>query len=132
MTSLSVFPFFNFAVFFLSNLVTRPNFMSISGLVLELWQFSFIKDWPETWKSEIPPSEFFPISGDWRELRIPNLAQMCLIKCYCMLQNARVTVVPFLSYKGKTNRGPKLPSSPTPRLGLRETSKNQICWTRIC
>ena len=40
-----------------------------------------------------------------------------------MLQNARVTVVPFLSYKGKTNRGPKLPSSPTPRLGLRETSK---------
>ena len=47
--------------------------MSISLLVLELWQFSFIRDWPETQKSEIPPSEFCPISGDWAEWRIPNL-----------------------------------------------------------
>ena len=65
--------------------------MSISSLVLELWQFSFIRDWPEIRKSEIPPSEFCPISGDWGELWIPNLAQMSLIKCYWMLQNARVT-----------------------------------------
>ena len=35
----------------------------LSSLVLELWQFSFIRDWPEIWKSEIPPSEFCPISG---------------------------------------------------------------------
>ena len=32
---------------FLSSLVTSPIFMSISLLVLELWQFLFIRDWPE-------------------------------------------------------------------------------------
>ena len=50
--------------------------MWISLLVLELWQFSFIKDWPEIQKSEILPSEFYPIYGDWGKLGIPNLAQM--------------------------------------------------------
>ena len=48
--------------FLLSSLVTGPSFTSISSLVLKLWQFSFIKDWPEIWKSEISPSEFCPIS----------------------------------------------------------------------
>ena len=65
--------------------------MPISSLVLELWQLSFIRDGPEIWKSEIPLSEFCPISGDCGKLGIPNLAQMSLIKCYWMLQNARVT-----------------------------------------
>ena len=37
-------------ILFLLSLVTGPNFMS-----------------------EIPPSEFFLISGDWDELGIPNL-----------------------------------------------------------
>ena len=32
-----------------------------------------------------------PISGDWGELGIRNLARIFLIKCYWMLQNARVT-----------------------------------------
>ena len=36
--------FFDIAVFFLSSLVTGLNFMSISLLALELWQFSFLKD----------------------------------------------------------------------------------------
>ena len=36
-------------------------------------------------------SEFCPISGDWGKLRIPNLARMSIIKCYCMLLNAEVT-----------------------------------------
>ena len=35
--------------------------------------------------------EFYPIPGDWNELLIPNLAGMSLMKCYWMLQNARVT-----------------------------------------
>ena len=35
--------------------------------------------------------EFFPISGDWGELWIPNFAWMSLIECYWMLQNSRVT-----------------------------------------
>ena len=58
-----------------------------------LWQFPFIRDWPEIWKSEIPPSEFCPTSGDWGELGIPNLAQTSQTKCYWMLQNARVTAL---------------------------------------
>ena len=36
------------------------------------------------------PSEFCLMSGDWDELGIPNLARMCLIECYRMLQNSRV------------------------------------------
>ena len=57
--------FFNVVLFLLSNLVTGRSFMSISSLVLELWQFSFIRDWPEIRKSEIPTSEFCPLSEDW-------------------------------------------------------------------
>ena len=75
--SLSIF--FDIAVFFLSILVTGPSFMWISLLVLELWQISFIRDWPEIWKSEIPLSDFCLISGDWSKLGIPNLARMSLI-----------------------------------------------------
>ena len=53
-------PFF----FLLWSLVTGPSFMQILSLVLELWQFSFIRDRPEIRKSEISPSAFCPISGD--------------------------------------------------------------------
>ena len=56
-------------LFPLSSLVTGPSFMSVSSLVLELWQFSFIRDWPEIRKSEIFLSEFCPISRDWYELQ---------------------------------------------------------------
>ena len=78
-------------LFLFWSLVTGPSFMPILSLVLELWQFSFIRDWPEIRKSEISPSAFCPISGDWVKLLISNLAQMSLIKCYWMLQNARIT-----------------------------------------
>ena len=83
--------FFDVALFLLSSLVTGSSFMSISSLVLELWKFSFIRDWTEIRKLEIPPSEFCPISADLVKLGIPNLAWMFLIKCYWMLQNARIT-----------------------------------------
>ena len=46
-------------------LFAGSSFLSRSALVLELWQFSFIREWSEIRKSEIPPSEFCPISGDW-------------------------------------------------------------------
>ena len=83
--------FFDVVLFLLSSLVTGARFMSISSLVLELWQFPFIRDWPEIRKSEISPSEFCPISVDWDELSLPNLAQMFLIECYWVLQNSKVT-----------------------------------------
>ena len=82
--------FFDVVLFLLSSLVTGPSFISISLLVLELWQFSFIRDWPKIQKLEVPPSGFCRISGDWDELGILNLAKMSLMKCYWMLQNARV------------------------------------------
>ena len=40
---------------------------------------------------EIPLSEFFPISKDWRKLGILNLARIFLMKCYWMLEKHRVT-----------------------------------------
>ena len=46
--------FFNGILLLLWSLHTGPSFMSISWLVWKLWQFSFIRDWPEIWKSEIP------------------------------------------------------------------------------
>ena len=89
MTPLS---FFFYVVLFLwSGLVTGPSFMSILSLLLELWQFYLIKDWPGIWKSEIPPCEFCPIFEDRGELGILNLARRSLMKRYWMLQNARVT-----------------------------------------
>ena len=71
-------------LFCLSSVVTNPSSMSISSLILELWQFPFIR------KSEILPSEFRPISGDWGELGKPNLTWTSLMKCFWMLQNAGV------------------------------------------
>ena len=93
--------FFEISLFILSGLVTGPSFMSISWLVLELWQFLFIKGWPKIQKSEIPPSEFCPISWDLDKLGMPKLGQMFLIKFYWMLQNTRVKL--FLSYEEKSN-----------------------------
>ena len=79
---------FDVVFFLLSSLVTVLNFMLILSLVLELWQFLFIGDWPEIWKSEILPSKFCPISGDW--------GRMSRRKCYRMSQNAKVTVLTVL------------------------------------
>ena len=77
--------FFGAILFFFLSLVTCRSFMSISSLVLELWQFYFKRDWAEIRKSEIPQSEFCPLSGEWGELRIPNLARMSLLKCHWIL-----------------------------------------------
>ena len=104
-------------LFFLSRLVTGPSFMSMSSLVLELWQFSFIRDWPEIRKLDISPSEFCPISGDRRELVIPNLARMSQMKCYRILQNDNYGIYRFWVIKGKpTGRVKLLPPSPRPTL----------------
>ena len=81
------------------------KFMSISPLVLELWQFSFVRDWPEIRKLEIPPGEFRPISGDYSKLGMPSLAQMSLIKCYYMLQNTRVTAFTVSELLGENQQG---------------------------
>ena len=48
--------YFDNILFLLSSLVIGPSFMSISSLVLELWEFSFLRNWPEIWKSEVFPN----------------------------------------------------------------------------
>ena len=77
-------------LFLLSSSDTGTSFMSISSLVLEVRQFSFLRDWPRIRKLEIPLSYFCAVSWAWGELRIPNLTRMSFIKCYRMLQIARV------------------------------------------
>ena len=108
--------FFEISVFLVSSLVTGPSFMSISLLVLELWQFLFITEWPVIQKSDIPSSELCLLSGDWSELWIPNMAHMSLMKSYWMLQNASVTAFSFSELLRENQQGVKL----TPfRLGSR-------------
>ena len=109
--------FFDVVLFLLSNLVTVPRFMSISALVLEIWQFSFIRDSPEIRMSEIPPSEFFPISGGRDELWIPNLARLSLIECYWTRQNSRVTAFTAFELLRENQLGGGINPLP-PRLGL--------------
>ena len=100
--------FFEVVLFLLSSLDPGPSFMSTSSLVLELWQFPFIRDWPEILKLEIPPSEFCPISGDWDELGIPNSTRSFLRKCYWMLQNTRVTAVTVSELLRENQQGGKI------------------------
>ena len=68
--------FFFFFNVFLVKFNYRSKFHAKSLLVLELWQFLFIRDWLEIQKLEMLPSEFSPITGDWGNLGIPNLTQM--------------------------------------------------------
>ena len=118
--------FFDVVLFLLSNLVAGPSFMSMSSLVVELWQFSFIRDWPEIRKSEIPPSEFCPISGDWGKLWIPHLAWMSLIECYWMLQNSRVTAFTVFELLREIKMGGKITLPPPPRLGLNKVLEKYL------
>ena len=119
--------FFDVVLFLLSNLVTDQSFMWISSMVLKLWQLSVIRDWPEIGKSDIPTSEFFPISGDWGKLGTPNLAAMSLLKCW-MLRNARVASFTVLEPLRKSQQGEvvKLITPPLPRLRSKKTCKAEI------
>ena len=125
-----------FLCFFVSlvKLVTGPGFMSISSLVFELWQFSFVRDWPEIWKSAIFSSEFCPIPGDWGKLWIPSLVWISLIECYWMLQNTMVTAFTVFELLRENQLGGKIPPPPSlpppARLGL-NTYRHQ-CPTKIC
>ena len=124
-------PFFFYVfLFLLSSVVTGLSFMSISSLVLELWQLSFIRDWPEIRKSEIPPPEFCPISGDRGKLGIKNFTRMSLIKCYWMLENASITAF-TISELSREYQHPRTQIS-VKRAGIQWLSSNkhilQIFW----
>ena len=53
--------FSDISLFFLPRLHTLPSFMSISLLVLVVWQFSFIRDWSEICKLEILSFAQYPV-----------------------------------------------------------------------
>ena len=110
--------FFNVVSLLPSSLVTGSSFMTISSLVLELWQFSFIRDWPEIQKLEIPPSKFWPVS----ELEMPNLTRLYLVKWYWMLQNIRVTAF-TVSELLRENQQRGRVTLPRPRLNNLKNSK---------
>ena len=97
MTSPSVF--FD-VLFLLWNLVTGPSLMSISSMVLELWQFSFIRHL--TRNLEFENTCIWVLPNSWRlgKLGIPNL-----ITYYWMLQNARVTAFTFSELLRENQQG---------------------------
>ena len=114
--------FFDVVIFLLSGLVTGPTFMSISSLVLELWLFFFVRDWPEIWKWEIPLFKFCLTSGDWGSRNtkfgtdVSNEMLLFAAKCqgysFC-----RFWVIKGNPTVWGGGGGVKLP--PPPRLGLR-------------
>ena len=88
----------------------------------------FVRDCPEIWKLEIPLYEFYPISVDPGELGIPNLKQVSLIKCYSILQNARITAFTVSELlREKKEKVVKLRPLPPPRLSL-ISETNQTLW----
>ena len=104
--------FFGVLLILLSSVITGPSFMSILSMVLELWQFSFTRNWPETQK--IPP--VWVLLNIWVDLGIPTLAQMSLIKCQCLLQIGRVTTLTIselirVTQHRTTGGGDKLPAT---------------------
>ena len=67
------------------------NIMTVSG-VMTIFVCTGLTRNPKIGNT---PSEFCPTYGDWSELGIPNYARICLIKCYWILQNVRVTTFTF-------------------------------------
>ena len=130
------FFFFDVVLFVLSGLVTGPSFMSISSLVLELWQFYFIGI---DQKSENRNTSTWVLSNIWRLglVRVPNLVRMSIIKFYWMLQNASCSFCRFWVIKGKPivcvsgSRGGRgnLPPPPPPRFRLKRVILYfKVCW----
>ena len=94
---------FSYWSMFHVNIITGSGVMTISfykGLTRNL---------------EIGNTPVWVLSNIWRELGIPNLARTSLIKCYWMLQNARVTAFTVSELlreyqKGGGGGGIKLPT----------------------
>ena len=111
---------FDVALFLLSRLATGPSFMSISSLVLELSQFSFIRDWPEIRKSE--NTLVWVLPNIWRLGRVMDTKFDANV-CNRMLLNAAQfkgnSFCRFWVINGKPTGGQNYPHSPLPsRLGL--------------
>ena len=111
MVSLSNFA--DVVIFLLSSLVTGPSFMSISSLVLELWQFPFRK---LTRNPENGNTSVWVWPNIWRLGRVRNtkFGTNISIKSYWMLQNAKVTTFSVSELLRENQLGVKLPWPPSP------------------
>ena len=106
--------FFDAVLFLLSSLVTGPSFMSISLQVLELWQFPFIRDWPEICKSEMHLSLVWVLVNIWRLAQVRNTKFATNVSNKMLLNAAKwqgYSYYRFWVIKGK-------PTGGQPRLGL--------------
>ena len=104
--------FFDVVLFLLSSLFTGPSLMSTS-LVLELWQFSFIRDWLEIRKyPHLSFAQYLETGASYRY----QIWQMSLINCDWMLQNSRVTAFTAFELLRENQLGGITPLPP--RLGL--------------
>ena len=111
----STLNFFEVVLSLLSSLVTGPRFMSISSLVLELWQFSFVRDWPEIRKLEIPP--VWVLLNLWRLGRAMDTKIGTNVSNRMLLHVAKFQSYSFYRFwviKGKPTGGVKLPPPPLP------------------
>ena len=108
-------------------------------MVLELWQFPFIRDWPEIQKSDIPLPEFCPIPGDWWKIRNTKFGTNVSNKM--LLNPAKYQGYSFYRFwvikeKPTTRAGVKLPHPPflPPRLGLifQDSSCSGRTWEIWC
>ena len=98
-------------MFSLINLVICSIFMSILLLVMELWQFSFIRDW------EIRNTPFGVLLNiDWDQLGTPNLTWMFLVKATECFKIPGNSFYCFWVIKGRVWR--KITPIPS-RIGLR-------------
>lgn len=107
--------FFDVVLYLLWSLVSGPSFISISWLILELWQSLFIRDLIRN--SEIENTPVWGFFNIWRLERVKdaNLAWMSLMEHYLMLQNARFTVFTTAELLRENQHGVKISPS---RFGL--------------
>ena len=81
---LILFFVFETFVLLLSSLVSGPNFLSISLVVLEIRKLLFIKNFTRNSEAKLQLCH-------WSKWRKPNLAWMSLIKSCSVLKNTRFT-----------------------------------------
>ena len=110
--------FFDVVLFLLSSLVTGLSFMSVSSLVLELWQLSFIRDWPEIRKSEIPQSETGR-QGRAMDTKFGTSVSNRMLLNAAKFQGTALTVFELSRENQLGGGGVKLPPPPPPKLVLR-------------
>ena len=113
--------FFDVTLFLLSSLVTGPGFMSISSLVLELWQFTFTR---VDQKSGNTLVWVLPNIWGLRRVRDTKFATDVPNKMLLNVATSQVySFYPFWVSKGKPTGGEITLPLPPLRLGL-----NTLLW----